>query len=512
MLLAKQNLAQIGQIPGMAIPPESLFALPERMLQFGTGVFLRGLIDYYIDKANRADLFNGRVVVVKSTSTGDTGSFDNQDGLYTLLMKSAENGVPTEQSVICSSISRVLHAGDEWAAVLKCAEDPQIRLIVSNTTETGIVLLETDRVGAGASVGSQAGLPASPPESFPGKLLAYLLKRYTSFNGSAESGMVVIPTELIPGNGDLLKKIVNELALINRVDPAFIQWLNRHCEFCNSLVDRIVPGRLPQDEHTAAEKELGYDDDLMIMSETYGLWAIETSSERTTEMLSFHKADQGIHVVPNIYTFRELKLRLLNGSHNLSCALGFLSGFKTVKEAMADTDFEQYMHRLILEEIAPAIVDEFISAEAAAAFGKQVLERYRNPYISFDWLNICVQDTAKIRIRAVPIVLKHAAKHSFVPDGIALGFAAYILFMKSDRTAAGEYTGTLNGKVYAIQDDFAGLLYEKWATFSDELLVANVLSDTRLWGTDLSQLDGFVKCVTIHLNGLVEKGFKNSGI
>lgn len=510
MLLSKKN-------PAFA---SGSFDLPEKVLQFGTGVFLRGLIDYYIDKANRAHLFNGRVVVVKSTSTGDTRAFGFQDGLYTLLMKSAEDGVPREEAVLVSSISRVLNAFDEWAAVLACASDPQIRIVVSNTTETGIVLDRGERVGAPAGASGLSGFSGAPasataPASFPGKLLAYLLARYLHFNGSPESGLVIVPTELIPGNGDLLKKIVYELAIINGLDPAFIRWMDEACAFCNSLVDRIVPGRLPQDEHAAAEKALGYEDDLMIMSETYGLWAIETASGRTKEILSFYKADPGIHLVPDIYTFRELKLRLLNGSHNLSCALGFLSGFGTVKEAMADKDFGQYMSRLILEEIAPAIVDEHISASAAEAFGKEVLERYRNPYISFDWLDICVQDTAKLRIRAVPIVLKHFAKFGFVPDGIALGFAAYILFMKSERNAAGEYSGTLNGKRYRIQDDFAEVLWGKWEGAAPSLpasagsLVTGVLSDLRLWGADLSALEGFTNAVTIQLCGLIEKSFKN---
>jgi tagaturonate reductase len=58
--------------------------LPDKVLQFGTGVLLRGLCDYFIDKANRRRIFNGRVVVVKSTSGGDANAYDKQDNLYTL--------------------------------------------------------------------------------------------------------------------------------------------------------------------------------------------------------------------------------------------------------------------------------------------------------------------------------------------------------------------------------------------------------------------------------------------
>jgi tagaturonate reductase len=495
VLLSKKNLPAIKDTTKGMLPPPSVFTLPEKVLQFGTGVFLRGLIDYYIDCANRENIFNGRVVVVKSTGSGETDAFIRQDSLYTLLMKSTNNQVDVNETVICSAISRVVNANHEWADVLECATNPLLQVIISNTTETGITLFADDRISS------------QPPVSFPGKLLAFLFKRYSFFKGSSESGMVILPTELIPGNGSKLAGIVNELALTNKMDPAFINWFNHSCDFCNTLVDRIVPGKLPQEEQLAVEKKLGYEDELMIMSETYGLWAIETSSKRTKNIISFSKANQGIYIVENIYKFLELKLRLLNGSHNLSCALGFIAGFETVKDAMANQEFEGYMRQLILDEIAASIVDESISLEDAKKFGTQVLERYRNPHINFKWLDICVQDTAKLKIRAVPIVQKHFAKYGFVSDCIVAGFAAYILFMKSEKNSNQEYIGFINGQEYIINDDFAALLNDKWKTYSGLDLVIEVLKDKLLWDLDLSILNGFAENVHYYLNILEKNGF-----
>jgi tagaturonate reductase len=497
VLLSKKNLPAIKDPFNGMIPPQSMFSLPEKVLQFGTGVFLRGLIDYYIDRANRENIFNGRVVVVKSTGSGETSAFNKQDGLYTLFMKSANNQVDVNETVICSAISRVMNANHEWSDVLECAVNPLIQVIISNTTETGITLLADDRISS------------QPPVSFPGKLIAFLFKRYSFFKGDPESGMVILPTELIPGNGSKLAGIVNELALTNNLDTAFINWMNHSCDFCNTLVDRIVPGKMPKEEHLAAEKKFGYEDELMIMSETYGLWAIETSSRRTRNILSFSKANQGIYIVENIYKFLELKLRLLNGSHNLSCALGFIAGFDTVKDAMANQEFDGYMRHLILDEIAASIVDENISLEDAKQFGAQVLERYRNPHINFKWLDICVQDTAKIKIRAVPIVQKHFTKYGYVPDCIVMGFAAYILFMKSEKNSKLEYIGFINGREYLINDDFSGLLHDKWKNFSGLDLVIEVLKDKSLWDTDLSILKGFPENVLYYLNILRKNGFFN---
>lgn len=495
MLLSKQTIEQIRSTSSVTCPKPHVFNLPEKVLQFGTGVFIRGLIDYFIDKANNEGVFNGRVVLVKSTDAGSAESFREQDGLYTLLMKSVDEGNEVEEKVICAAISRTLNAADKWQEVLACASNPHIQVIISNTTEVGIVLLENDSIHS------------SPPLSFPGKLLSFLLQRYKAFNGSEESGMVIVPTELIPDNGTKLKAIINELAVINKLDEAFIGWLNTANDWCNSLVDRIVPGKLPLDEHKEMEKELGYEDQLMIMAETFGLWAIEISSERTRSLLSFSQTHPGIHIVENIEKFRELKLRLLNGSHNLSCALGYLAGFDTVKEAMANKDFDAYMRRLILEDIAAAILSPLIKKEDTNQFGSKVLDRYRNPHISFEWLHICVQDTSKIKIRAVPIVVQHYEKYGYVPDSISLGFAAYILFLKSERNAQNQYMGNINGRQYIIADDYAETLHDKWKQYEGKELVRSVLEDDNLWGTNLSQIQQFVESVTFYLQHLGDEGF-----
>ncbi len=208
MQLSKQTIYSIKS--KVSVPKTTVFNLPEKVLQFGTGVFIRGLIDYFIDKANNAGIFNGRVVMVKSTDAGDIRDFTEQDCLYTLLMKSVDDGVEVDEKTICAAVSRVLDAKKEWGRVLACAANPELKIIISNTTETGIVLEQDDKVDA------------DPPASFPGKLLAFLLQRYYAFGGTKESGLVILPTELIPGNGTLLKRIVNDLAHRNKLPLAFI--------------------------------------------------------------------------------------------------------------------------------------------------------------------------------------------------------------------------------------------------------------------------------------------------
>ena len=493
MQLSKVNLEKISAAPGLTVPNKELFDLPERVLQFGTGVLLRGLPDYFIDKANRQGIFNGRIVVVKSTASGGADSFSKQDGLYTQVIKGIEHGKLVEETVINSSISRVLAAQSEWSIILECAANPDLQLIISNTTEVGIALVQED-------------VQKDVPKSFPGKLLAFLLERYKQFNGSATSGMVIVPTELIPGNGDKLRAIVLELAAWNQLPAAFISWLETANLFCNSLVDRIVPGKLPDADRIATEKKLGYSDELMILSECFRLWAIEADSDRVREVLSFAKVDDGVVIAPDIEKFRELKLRLLNGTHTLSCGLAYLAGFTTVREAMGNEFMTGFINQLSKEEIARAVAGEKISYEEACEFAGSVLDRFRNPSLDHQWLSITVQYSSKMKMRNIPVLLAHYRRTAEVPDAIALGFAAYLLFMKCSKDGKGQWVGQSNGNTYVIQDDSAAILHGHWELKDIDKVVDAVMADETLWGTDISGLPGFASAVKSNLQSLVKNG------
>ncbi len=477
MILNKANLSAIDSLQK---PAPDIFNLPEKVLQFGTGVLLRGLPDYFIDKANKQGLFNGRVVVVKSTDTGGADAFSVQDGLYTICVRGIEEGKQIHENIISGAISRVLSARSQWQDILQCARNPELQTVISNTTEVGIQLVEEK-------------IDQQPPASFPAKLLAFIYERYKAFKGAADKGLVIIPTELIVGNGDTLKKIVWQLAEYNGLEAGFKQWLNEHNRFCNSLVDRIVPGK-PQDE------TLPYTDDLTIMCEPYRLWAIE-GDEKVKEVLSFHKADEGVIIAPDIEVYRELKLRLLNGTHTLSCGRAFLSGFATVKEAMADKDFGAFVEALMLHEIAPAIPVS-IDAAVSEKFGRQVLDRFRNPAIKHQWISITMQYTSKMKMRVIPVLKKYVTTFNKVPDHIARGFAAYIVFSKPVSKEGNKYFGSFRGESYPVNDDQAGWFYEAWQQHTTPAAITKaVLGNTDFWGEDLNALPGFAGAVEEYIAG-----------
>jgi tagaturonate reductase len=488
--LSRRHLDTISQ-EIVSRPSNGELELPERVLQFGTGVLLRGLPDYFIDKANKQGVFNGRIVVVKSTSRGDSRAFDEQDGLYTLCIKGIEDGAQVDEAIVNGSISRVLSATTAWNEILSCARNPEMQIIISNTTESGIVFLEED-------------IHQSPPHSFPGKLLAFLYERFKAFKGDEASGLVVIPTELIVGNGDILRSILVKLAAWNKLEDSFCKWLTGANHFCNSLVDRIVPGAMSENDAKITSEKLGYRDELMIMAEPFRLWAIESDSDRVRSILSFSQVDSGMVIAPDIEKFRELKLRILNGTHTFSCAVALLSGFDTVKQAMQNEPMLKFVTSLMMEEIAPAVESEMISIDDARSFAAKVIERFQNPFLDHKWSAISTNFTAKMKMRNMPLFEKYYAKAGKLPTLMAFGFAAYIVFMNGALKDDGRFYHEQDGRSILIDDESAAYFHDRWTNNNREKMVAAILGDQDRWGFELNSVAGLLQAITKNIE-LIEK-------
>jgi tagaturonate reductase len=478
----------------MELPDDKIFELPEKVLQFGTGVFIRSFADYFIDKANKNNVFNGRIVVVKSTSNGSGNEFEEQDGLYTVCSKGIENGVIKEEFVVNASISRVLAAGSHWAEILKCAHNPEMKVVISNTTEVGIQLVEEK-------------INDNSPASFPGKLLAFLMERYHAFGGSKESGMVIIPAELIPDNGTKLKEIIIALAKYNEAEEALLSWIENNNVFCNSLVDRIVSGKPSKEELAKLESTLGYSDKLLSVSELFSLWAIE-GDDLVKEVLSFSIENKGVVISENIDLYRELKLRLLNGTHTFNCGLAFLAGFELTRDAMLDKEYGSFAAGLMHEDIAAAIPLS-IPTETKAAYANDVIERFCNPYIDHQWISITAQYTSKMKMRNLPLLFKFNELFGVPSERMVAGFAGYLLFMKSVKNEDGKYYGFANGKEYLISDDAASFYHNCWKDNNPAAVVSACLTNKEMWGVDLTTLNGFENAVVTKLSEIIENGVMN---
>jgi tagaturonate reductase len=494
MILSADSLKNIPP-EKVAVPRSQFQELPEKVLQFGTGILLRGLCDYFIDKANRKGSFNGRVVMVKSTDRGSASAFEKQNGLYTLCVRGFENGKSVEENIIISSVSRVLSARSQWSEILKCAHNPELQIIISNTTEVGLTFVDEK-------------INTAPPNSFPAKLLSFLWERFNAFENTENAGLVIIPTELIPGNGDLLKTIVLKLATNNNLSEAFIAWLEGQNHFCNSLVDRIVTGMPDPAIRRSIEEELGYEDDLLNVCEVYRLWAIE-GGEEVRRKLEFSGSDEGILIEPDIELYRELKLRVLNATHTLTSGVAVLAGVETVREAMDDPDLGLFVRNLMKNEIGSSIPYQ-VDPNLLEQYIIKVIDRFRNPYLRHYWINITLNYSSKMKMRCVPLLVKYYELHKRAPRLFTLGFAAYLLFMKSREQKKGQFFGIVNNRKYLVDDERAGLYFETWQKNSPEDLVPEILANTELWGKDLNKLPGFTHLVLGDLKKLIDNGMRGT--
>jgi tagaturonate reductase len=394
-------------------------ALPEKVLQFGTGVLLRALPDYYIEHANQNGRFNGRVVMVKSTPTTVESVYIDQDCLFTQVIRGIEDGSPVEEFILNTSVSRCLHANEHWTEVMQFATSPHLEVVISNTTEVGIVYKEEKITG-------------DCPDSFPAKLLAVLYRRFEFYDGDMNKGLVILPTELIDKNAEQLQMIVNQLAVFNQFSEAFVFWLNQANDFCNTLVDRIVPGKLSDSSKQEIELRLGYCDELMIMSEPFALWAIESESPRVSDRLSFINPDKGCILVNDLHIYKELKLRLLNATHSFACAYAIRSGFTYVRESMQNEICRTFIIGLINEIKAVLQSDASITKDMADHFGNAVIDRFSNPYIDHKWESISLHYQTKIEVRCIPLIKKAVAMGNGTYQHMLKGLNEFNLFSQGE--------------------------------------------------------------------------------
>jgi tagaturonate reductase len=490
--LSKKNISAVSS-GAVKKPDQKLFDLPEKILQFGTGVLLRGLCDHMVHNANTRNIFNGRIVVVKSTDSGGTDAFEQQDNLYTVCVRGSDNGNIIEENIICSAISRVLSAKSQWHEILQTVHSPELKVIISNTTEVGLQFVPEN-------------VFQNVPASFPGKLLAVLHER---FRVLPDEKLVVIPTELISDNGEKLHSIIQELARSNGLDNNFMQWLDAKVKFCNSLVDRIVTKDPGEQLLNDIQTQLGYEDRLLTMCEDYRLWAIE-GDEEVKQILSFATDDNGAFVKPDIDIYKFLKLHLLNGTHTLSASLAYLAGFDIVKQGMEDKLFSSYVQHLMLTDIAKAIPYEIEKSEMEK-FAFKVLDRFRNPFLQHKWINITLQNTMKMRNRNLPVILRYQQLYDVAPKYMATGFAGYLLFMKAVKKEDNVYYGKRGNEYYAINDDQAAYFYHLWnGDLSPDILIEQVLSNKDLWGEDISTFSAFRHMVSEKLTEMLSRGVRNT--
>lgn len=416
--------------------------MKETIIQFGEGNFLRGFVDYFIQKLYEQGLYEGRIVVVQPIEQGLTDVLNEQGGIYNLYLRGIKNGEAVCEHTRVDRISRAIDPYRDFSGYLALAANPDFRFIVSNTTEAGI------RFDASCK-------PADcPPASFPGKLALLLFERFRR----GLPGFVILACELIDHNGDELKKCVLQYAGVWELGADFIQWVERENRFCNTLVDRIVTG-YPKEEAQELCRSLGYEDRLLDTAELFHLWVIEGDFEQE---LPLQKA--GFHVVwtDDVAPYKKRKVRVLNGAHTSMVCAALLAGLETVGDCMADAQFTAFLQACVFQEILPVLGE----TRENTAFADDVLERFRNPFIHHRLDSIVLNCVSKFAVRVLPSILDYRERAGAYPCALVFSLAALIAFYRAGKP----------------NDD--PQITEFMKTASIEEILANV----SLWGVDLSAL------------------------
>jgi len=413
----------------------------EKVIQFGEGGFLRGFVDWIIQVTNENTDFNAGVVVVQPIEMGMCDKLEEQNCVYTHIMRGMKNGVPTVEKKLVDSISRTVQPYRDFDAYLSLAENPDFRFVVSNTTESGIAYNEADS-------------PDNAPNvTFPAKVTMLLKKRFDL----GLKGFIFLPCELIDKNGTTLREYILKYADKWGYGGDFINWVKNDNIFYNTLVDRIVTG-YPKGE----DINLGYEDNMLNTSELFHLWVIEGPKEITKEF-PFDKTDLNIIVTDNLERYRTRKVRILNGAHTSMIPYAMLEGIETVGDCMNDENMSSFVKKCVYDEIIPTLD---LPESELLDYADNVFERFQNPFIRHLCASISLNSVSKFKVRVLPSLQEYINRKGEMPKNLIFSFAKLIEFYK---------VGTPN-------DDSKVMEFMKTAT------IPEILGNTDFWGEDLSYL------------------------
>lgn len=385
----------------------------ETVIQFGEGGFLRGFVDYFFHKLQEKGLYDGKIVVVQPIEKGMCQMLADQNCEYNLFLRGINNGEIVNEHTHITSISRALNPYTQYEDYIALATSPDMRVLVSNTTEAGIEYLGTEKI------------TDMPPKSYPAKLTQFLYKRFEA----GLPGMILLPCELIDNNGDNLKECVLKYADLWDLGQDFKNWINTENDFCSTLVDRIVTG-YPRDEVEELTKQLGYTDNLIDTAEIFHLWVISGHHE---DELPFNKAGYNIVWTDDVKPYKKRKVRILNGGHTSMVLGAYLYGLETVGQCLKDETVSAFLKKCLFDEIVPTLGN----TETDIQFAKDVLERFSNPFIKHQLLSIALNSVSKFQVRVLPTILEYKEKFGKYPEALTFSMAALISFYRTDKANDG---------------------------------------------------------------------------
>lgn len=456
---------------------------PEKVIQFGEGNFLRAFVDWIIFNMNEKTDFNGSVVVVQPIEKGMIDMLNGQDCLYHVNLQGLDNGEPVNSLTKIDVISRALNVYTQNDEFMQLAEQPEMRFVISNTTEAGITFDPACK------------FTDKPASSYPGKLTQLLYHRYEYFKGDMSKGLIVFPCELIFLNGHKLKECILQYIELWQLGDGFKNWFLNACGVYATLVDRIVPG-FPRKEIDDIKAKLGYDDNLVVQGEFFHLWVIEAPASIADEFPA-DKAGLNVLFVPSEEPYHERKVTLLNGPHTVLSPVAYLSGINIVRDACQHPVVGKYINKVMCEELMETLN---LPKEELQKFAADVLERFVNPFVDHQVTSIMLNSFPKYETRDLPGLKTYLARKGELPKGLVLGLAAIITYYKG---------GVREDGAEIVPNDapeIMALLKELWATGDTRKVAEGVLAEESIWKSDLNAIPSLTDLVVQYLDSIQTVG------
>ena len=454
----------------------------EKVIQFGEGNFLRAFIEWIIWKTNQKTDFDASVVIVQPIDRGMVDMLNEQDCLYHLNLQGLDKGQPVDSVDMIDVVSRGINPYRDFEEYLKLAEQPQMRFIISNTTEAGIAF------------DPDCKLSDKPALSYPGKLTQLLYHRFEYFKGDMSKGFIIFPCELIFENGKHLKECIRQYIDLWNLGEDFRNWFENACGVYSTLVDRIVPG-YPRDTAPQLCERVGYQDNLLDKAEIFHLWVIEAPKEVALEFPA-DKAGLNVLFVPSEAPYHERKVTLLNGPHTVLSPVGYLSGLNTVKECCEDPVIGKFVHKVMYEELLPTLN---LPENELLQFAGDVMDRFRNPFVKHFVTSIMLNSFPKFRTRDLPGIKTYLERKGELPAGLVLGLAAICTYYKGGKRGDDDIVPNDDPKIM-------DLLKDLWATGDVRQVAEGVLGAEFIWDENLNEIPGMTDMVTDFLNQIQQKG------
>ena len=458
----------------------------EKIIQFGEGNFLRAFIDWIVWKTDQKTDFNASVVVVQPIDKGLVDVLNEQEGLYHLNLQGIDEGKPVDSVDMIDVISRGINPYRDFEDYLKLAEQPEIRFVISNTTEAGIAFDPACK------------FDDKPALSYPGKLVQLLYHRYETFRGDMGKGLIIFPCELIFENGKHLKECIRQYIQLWNLGEEFSQWFENACGVYSTLVDRIVPG-YPKDTADQLKERTGFDDKLLDKAEIFHLWVIEAPQEIAGE---FPADKAGLHVlfVPSEAPYHERKVTLLNGPHTVLSPVGYLSGLDTVRECCEDEVVGKFVNKVMYEELMETLN---LPKDELRKFADDVKDRFVNPYVKHFVTSIMLNSFPKFRTRDLPGIKTYLERKGKLPQGLVFGLAAICTYYKGGKRGNDDIVPNDDPRIMATLE---GL----WQSGDVRQVAVGVLADEFIWGENLNLIPGLTDLLEKDLRLIAEKGMKES--